>query len=98
MGAGQEEGPQGLTSDKDGGCDVSISQHGLHHCLEVLKRAASAALRVQQHQSSAGPGQHPIAGTWGEQGVSTTGLVGLVSSCYGPKGHGALMGVRGGLR
>lgn len=74
----------GLTGDKDGGCDVCISQHGLHHRLEVLKGAASAALRVQQHQSSAGPGQQPIADTWGEEGVSTAGPLGLVSSLLWP--------------
>lgn len=67
----------GLTGDKDGGCDVCISQHGLHHRLEVLKGAASAALRVQQHQSSAGPGQQPIADTWEGGGGQHGGAAGL---------------------
>jgi len=65
-GGGAEGAARGLTSDEDGGGNVGLSQHGLHHGLEVLERAASAALWVQQHQRAAGPGQHPIAVTWAE--------------------------------
>lgn len=55
---------RGLTGDEDGGRDVGVGQHGLHHRVEVIERAARAALRVQQHQGTAGPGQDPVAGTW----------------------------------
>lgn len=60
----------GLTSDEDSGGNVCLGQHGLHHSLEVIKGTARATLWVQQHQRVAGPGQHPIAVTWGGTGGS----------------------------